>query len=84
MPLPSREFVISEVDREFLLQHPESPRQLNPDDPAQARLAHQWNVMFHEFLSRTVDSHFFRSTIRSSTPSAPENGCGNSRASATA
>lgn len=60
MALPSREFVIHEVDREFALQHPQAPRQLNPNDPAQAQLVQQWNAMYHEFLSATVDSHFFR------------------------
>jgi hypothetical protein len=60
MALPSREFLISEVDREFLLQHPEAPRQLDPNDPHQAQLVQQWNAMFEEFLNRMVDSHFFR------------------------
>jgi hypothetical protein len=60
MALPSREFLISEVDREFALQHPEAPRRLNPNDPSQAHLVEQWNAMYHEFLSNMVDSHFFR------------------------
>jgi hypothetical protein len=60
MALPSREFLISEVDREFLLQHPEAPRRLDPSDPRQAHLVQQWNAMFEEFLNRMVDSHFFR------------------------
>jgi hypothetical protein len=67
MVLPSREFLISEVDREFLLQHPEAPRQLDPNDPSQAHLRQQWNEMFTEFLNRMVDSHFFRFF-----PNAPE------------
>lgn len=60
MALPSREFVMHEVDREFALQHPEAPRQLDANDPAQAHLVEQWNAMYTEFLNRTVDSHFFR------------------------
>ncbi|RZU53726.1 hypothetical protein EV385_5659 [Krasilnikovia cinnamomea] len=60
MALPSHEFVIAEVDREFHLQHPEAPEHLDPNDPAQAELVQQWNAMYHEFLSATVDSHFFR------------------------
>lgn len=60
MALPSREFLISEVDREFALQHPEAPRRLNANDPSQAHLVEQWNAMYHEFLSNMVDSHFFR------------------------
>ena len=60
MALPSREFVIAEVDREFLLQHPEAPRRLDEHDPRQAHLVQEWNAMFHEFLNRTVDSHFYR------------------------
>jgi hypothetical protein len=60
MALPSREFLISEVDREFLLQHPEAPRRLDPNDPRQAHLVRQWNEMFHEFLNSMVDSHFYR------------------------
>jgi hypothetical protein len=60
MALPSREFLISEVDREFLLQHPAAPRQLDPNDPRQEHLVQQWNAMFHEFLNRMVDSHFYR------------------------
>jgi hypothetical protein len=60
MALPSREFLIHEVDREFALQHPEAPRQLNPDDPGQAHLVQAWNEMYTEFLNRMVDSHFFR------------------------
>jgi len=60
MAVPSREFLISEVDREFALQHPEAPRRLNANDPSQAHLVEQWNAMYHEFLSAMVDSHFFR------------------------
>src|SRR5215475_5914062 len=60
MALPSREFVMHEVDREFALQHPQAPRQLDPNDPAQAHLVEQWNEMYTEFLNNTVDSHFFR------------------------
>jgi hypothetical protein len=60
MALPSREFLISEVDREFALQHPEAPHRLNPNDPSQSHLVEQWNAMYREFLNRMVDSHFFR------------------------
>ncbi len=60
MALPSREFLISEVDREFALQHPEAPRRLNPNDAGQAHLVEAWNAMYTEFLNRMVDSHFFR------------------------
>jgi hypothetical protein len=51
---------MSEVDREFFLQHPEAPRRLNPDDPHQASLVRQWNELFNEFLNRMVDHHFHR------------------------
>jgi hypothetical protein len=67
MALPSAEFVIGEVDREFALQHPEAPAQLDPNDPSQAELVQAWNEMYRDFLNRTVDSHFFRFF-----PNAPE------------
>jgi hypothetical protein len=60
MALPSREFLLSEVDREFRLQHPTAPVQLDPDDPNQATLVEAWRAMFTEFLNRMVDSHFYR------------------------
>ena len=47
MTLPSHEFVIAEVDREFAREHPEARRRLDEHDPRQAHLVDAWNEMFH-------------------------------------
>jgi hypothetical protein len=60
MALPSREFLIKQVDSNFALQHPEAPRQLNPNDPAQAHLVQEWRELYASELYWMVDSHFFR------------------------
>ncbi len=60
MALPSREFVISEVDREFRLQHPEAPHVLDPHDPRQTQLVRDWWEMYERFVNATVDSHYYR------------------------
>ena len=46
MALPSREFLIKQVDSNFALQHPEAPRQLNPNDPAQAHFVQAWRELY--------------------------------------
>jgi len=60
MALPSREFVMKQVDDNFALQHPEAPKKLNPNDPAQAHWVQAWNAEYAEELNWIVDTHFRR------------------------
>jgi hypothetical protein len=67
MAVPGRDFLLSEVGREFPLRHPDAPEHLDPSDPAHAPFIAAWWEMYTEFLNRMVDAHFFRFF-----PQAPE------------
>ena len=58
MALPTRADLYAEIDRRFAVHHPEAPARLDPDDPAQAHLVHEWTALRDALIVEWTDACF--------------------------
>lgn len=59
MALATREQVNEAVDARFFEKHPDAPRKLDPNDPAQAGLVANWLEIRDQLVNEWTDQYFF-------------------------
>jgi hypothetical protein len=59
MALPTHAQMNEAVDARFFEQHPDAPRKLDPNDPAQAPLVADWLKIRDDMLNEWTDYYFF-------------------------